>query len=59
MGTPVAPTGRPPNGNFQLDGLYGSADLSIEMVGPKGGATVAVQADMANRVWTVRSLKLR
>jgi beta-lactamase regulating signal transducer with metallopeptidase domain len=59
LGTPVAPTGRPPNGNFHLDGVYGSADLSIEMVGPKGGTMVAVQADMANRVWTVRSLKLR
>jgi len=59
LGTPAAPTGRPPNGNFHLDGVNGSADLSIEMVGPRGHATVAVQADMTDRVWTVRSVQLR
>ena len=59
LGTPAVPTGRPPNGNFHLDGPFGSADLEIEMVGPKGQAVAAVKADMAHRVWTVRSLVLR
>jgi hypothetical protein len=59
LGAPAAPTGRPPNGNFHLDGLFGSADLAIEMVGPKGHATAAVKADMANHAWTIRSLELR
>lgn len=59
LGAPAAPTGRPPNGNFHLDGAFGSADLDVEMVGPKGGATVEVEAEMANGKWTVRSLELR
>jgi hypothetical protein len=59
LGTPASPTGRPPHGNFHLDGTFGSADLSIEMVGPKGGAMAVVKADMANRAWTVRSVELR
>jgi len=59
LGAPAAPTGRPPNGNFHLDGTFGSADLSIEMVGPKGAAVAEVEADMANGKWTVRSLELR
>jgi beta-lactamase regulating signal transducer with metallopeptidase domain len=59
LGTPAFPTGRPPNGNFHLDGVYGSADLRIEMVGPKGHSMAAVKADMANRAWTIRSVELR
>ena len=49
LGAPAAWTGRPPNGNFHLDGMSGSADLNIEMVGPKGQATAAVEADMKER----------
>lgn len=59
LGAPLAPTGRPPEGNFHLEGINGGADLNIELVGPKGHATASVKADMANRAWTIRSVELR
>jgi len=58
LGTPAVVTSRPVNGNLQLDGAGGSADLRIELRGPRGQAVVAVEADMTERNWTLRRLEL-
>ncbi|MUV14753.1 M56 family metallopeptidase [Noviluteimonas gilva] len=59
LGSPVHATMQPVNGNVQVDGAGGEADIEVELAGPKGRATFAVQADRASDVWTVRRVAAR
>lgn len=54
LGAPAVATSRPVNGNLQLDGAEGDADIRIELRGPRGLAMVAVEAEMNNHIWTLQ-----
>jgi beta-lactamase regulating signal transducer with metallopeptidase domain len=54
VGTPAVATSRAVNGNLRLDGAEGDADIRIELRGPRGQAVAAVEADMHDRIWTLR-----
>ncbi len=59
LGTPVVLTDKAVNGNVRLDDTDGDANIRIELSGPKGRAVVAVEAEMANRIWTLRSIDVQ
>ena len=59
LGDSAVATGRPPNGNVHYEAANGSADIEVEMRGPRGQAVVAVEAEMENRVWTLQDVEVR
>ena len=59
LGSPVHATMQPVNGNVQVDGAGGEADIDVELAGPKGRATFAVEADRKSNVWTLRRVAAR
>ena len=59
LGAPVVATSAPVNGNVRVNGTSGSADIRIELSGPKGRAVAAVQADLADGAWTLRRVRVR
>jgi beta-lactamase regulating signal transducer with metallopeptidase domain len=56
LGTPVARTAGPIDGTIRHDGTSGDADIRVELGGPRGRATVAVEAEMSDRAWTLRDV---
>lgn len=58
LGAPVAVTSKPVNGNIRIsDGdRDGNADIHIELSGPRGRATIAVEAEMSGGTWTLAHL---
>jgi hypothetical protein len=56
LGAPVVMTAKPLDGTIRLDDSEGEgeADIRIELSGPKGRATVAAEAIMSGRKWTLR-----
>lgn len=58
LGTPVIATAAVVNGNVRVDGVNGDADIRIPLRGPKGQAMVAVQAQMKDRSWSLRSVEV-
>jgi hypothetical protein len=59
LGSPVRATQKPVNGNVQVDGTGGEADIEVELEGPKGRARFAVEADRNANVWTLRRVAAR
>ena len=59
VGMPAVPTRTPVNGSIRLSGAEGDADIDIEMRGPKGRATVAVEAEMKNHIWNLEQVAAR
>ena len=59
LGSPVHATQQPVNGNVQVDGAGGEADVEVELAGPKGRARFAVEADRKSNVWTLRRVAAR
>jgi beta-lactamase regulating signal transducer with metallopeptidase domain len=57
VGTPAAATSRPVNGNVSLTGSEGDADIEIELGGPRGRATFAVEAQMHEGAWRLDSVE--
>jgi hypothetical protein len=55
LGTPIE-EGWIPSGNINLNNDSGSANLSYSVSGPKGSASVTVQATRQNGKWTIDSL---
>jgi len=56
LGAPVAMTSRPVSGNVRLGDGDGNADIHIELSGPKGRATIAVEAGMRGGTWALERL---
>jgi hypothetical protein len=56
LGAPVAVTSKPVNGNVRIGDGDGNADIHIELSGPKGRATIAVEAEMSGGTWTLAHL---
>lgn len=59
VGSPAVATAKPVNGNIRLSGAQGEADIRIEMRGPKGQATVAVEAEMNKRSWNLQRVSIQ
>lgn len=57
VGTPAAATSRPVNGHVSLTGSEGEADIEIELGGPRGRATFAVEAEMHDGAWRLNSIE--
>jgi hypothetical protein len=58
LGPSAAPTSKPFNGNVRItDGSEGDADIEVEMRGPRGRATIAVEADLHANAWTLRRVE--
>ena len=58
LGAPVVVAVMPPNGTLSLNDTGGDADLRLELRGPRGHATVRVEADLRNRIWTLRRVSV-
>jgi beta-lactamase regulating signal transducer with metallopeptidase domain len=59
LGAPVTRTARMIDGTISHDGTDGEADIRIELSGPRGRATVAVDAEMNDRTWTLQSVAVQ
>jgi len=61
LGSPARALTRTPNGEVSVrtDGIDGDASLEIPMRGPKGSATVIVEARMHDRRWTYQRVDVQ
>ncbi|HYC73387.1 M56 family metallopeptidase [Brevundimonas sp.] len=59
LGSPAVATARPEGGNLRLGDGGGEADLRIPMAGPKGAATIQVEAELVRGGWVLRRLDVR
>lgn len=60
LGTPVAMASTDVGGRLDFDGDAdpdGSADLTFDLSGPKGRATVRVDGDLSNGVWSIEPIR--
>ena len=59
LGTPVVATSKPVDGHIHFVDADGQVDVPIELRGPRGQATVRVEAEFRAGIWTVRSLHVQ
>jgi hypothetical protein len=61
LGRGAVPTARPIDGNLQVDTAEGDGAVAmrVELRGPKGRATVAVAAVMADHAWILQSVAVQ
>jgi hypothetical protein len=59
LGAPVVATSQPVAGALRLVEDGGDADLRIPMAGPKGAATIHVEADLTRSGWILRRLEVQ
>jgi len=61
LGSPARALTMTPNGEVSVrtDGIDGDASLEIPMRGPKGSATVIVEARMHDRRWTYQRVDVQ
>jgi beta-lactamase regulating signal transducer with metallopeptidase domain len=59
LGTPAVMASTQVDGNVHLAGADGDADIRTEWRGPRGTATVSVEAELHSHVWTLRTVDVR